>query len=108
MFNQVIDEARSSTPLVDAVAERGIELDAAVKKQGGNRPMLEPTSREEGLRHRGGVVVGAGCVEPCAHAVVIVQSRQSVQITRQNFLSRKELQDSLGPRANGVFPDRRI
>src|ERR1700690_3522892 len=55
MFDQIIDKAASSTPLLHAPSERGVEFDATVEKESRHRPMVEPTSREKCLRHRGRV-----------------------------------------------------
>src|SRR5437660_8454495 len=110
MFDQGVDEAASSTPFLHAQPERGVELDTTVEKESSHCPMVEPAGPEERLRHRGGVITGAGprCVKAIPDAVVITQCRQSVEITRQNTLARKELQHSPGTGANCVLPYRRV
>src|SRR5205823_7052407 len=97
MFDQVVDEAPSATPFLHAQPERGVELDTTVENESSHCPMVEPAGPEERLRHRGGVITGAGprCVKAIPDAVVITQCRQSVEITRQNTLARKELNTPL-------------
>jgi hypothetical protein len=40
MFSQVVNKAVSSTPFLHSLAERGVELDAAVENESSNRSMV--------------------------------------------------------------------
>src|ERR1700722_12944206 len=110
MFDQVVDEAAPPTPPLHSFSKSPVEFDTTVEKESSHCPMVEPAGPEERLRHRGSVTTGAGprCVKAFPDAVVITQRRQSVEITRQNPLARKELQYSPGAGANRVLPYRRV
>src|SRR5216684_1869052 len=110
MFDQVVDEAAPPTPSLHSFSESPVEFDTTGENESGDRRMLEPAGPEERLRHRGGVTTGVGprCVKTILHTVVVTQSRQNIEPTRQNTLARKELQHSLGTGANCVFPYGRV
>ncbi len=55
MFHQVVDEPGSPAPVVNALAEPRVELDASVEKESRDRMMAEPARNEECLCHGGGV-----------------------------------------------------
>ena len=60
MFGQVVDEPASATPFLHSSPERGVELDATVEKESGDRPLLKTAGTEERLRDGGGIATGAG------------------------------------------------
>jgi hypothetical protein len=110
MFGQVVDEPASSKPFVHSFAVRGIELEATVEKESGDRLLLKTAGTNECLFDGGGIATGAApcCFEKIAHAIVVTQCRENIQRARQDTLAQQKLQHSPGAGPDGAFPYRRL
>src|SRR5580658_1459958 len=104
MLAQVVDEPAWSTPFLDSLAERGVELDATAEKESGDCLTLKTAGTKERMRDGGDIVR----LKTVTYAVDVTQRRENIQRAWQNTLARKKLQHSFRAGPHCAFPYRRF